>query len=230
MTLCACWRTFLRRPLHRSWNGMPRSTFDNTLDSIDNNGEQSSIYYLDANNLYGRGAMHRIDALRISGCTRTTRNNGKDQPWSEWMGAITWSEWMGAITQDIPVNMGFFIEWWHRGTSGTPMNKFHWTCRYCGQSQRGENPPETHLRSCTSTQISRALLTVAIGSSTWVYHVTHIPPHHPFQTSTLHLWVRQYCSVGKKNHRRKEPVQIISKLHLWKIRGDWTEANEGEVC
>ena len=38
------------------------------IDNIDYNGEQSSIYYLDANNLYG-GVLHASnDALRISGC------------------------------------------------------------------------------------------------------------------------------------------------------------------
>ena len=39
---------------------------NNTTDNTDNNGEQSSIYYLDANNLYG-GAMHRMMPYEIVG-------------------------------------------------------------------------------------------------------------------------------------------------------------------
>ena len=39
------------------------------IDNTVNNGEQSSIYYLDANNLYG-GVLHASnDALRVGGCT-----------------------------------------------------------------------------------------------------------------------------------------------------------------
>ena len=111
------------------------------------------------------------------------------------------------------------------------MNKFHWTCRYCGQSQRGENPPETHLRSCTSTQISRALLTVEIGSSTGVYHVTHIPPRIiRFKQAPF---IFEYVNIAqweKKTTVEKNLYKLLGKLHLWKIRGDWTEANKGEVC
>ena len=55
---------------------MPKSTLGGSvaspgnkvapIDNTANNGEQSSIYYLDANNLYG-GAMHRMMPYELVG-------------------------------------------------------------------------------------------------------------------------------------------------------------------
>ena len=210
---------------------------DNTEQAT---GSSEGIYYLDANNLYG-GVLHASnDAVRIGGCIWATRSDGEDQ---------SWSEWMGTITQDVR-QVRILHRVWYRGTSGTPW-QVQWSAilprtegghvlwwnqevrseeRHRGQSERGEYT-EAHLRSCTSSKVSRTLLSVAIGSSTGISRNSH-PPPHSIQTGTIHIRICQYAeweTSQVQNHNGEEPVQAVGKLHLWQIRGDWAEMNEGEV-
>ena len=63
--------------------------------------------------------------------------------------------------------------------------------RHRGQSERDEYT-EAHLRSCTSSKVSRALLSVVTAHSTGISRHAH-PPHHSFQAGTVHLRVREHA-------------------------------------
>ena len=84
---------------------------DNTdnIDNTVNNGEQSSIYYLDANNLYG-GAMHRMMPYELVGVPERRevmeRINRDPNGWVQSLKTFG--------------KYGFFVECEHRGTSRTP--------------------------------------------------------------------------------------------------------------
>ena len=54
--------------------------------------------------------------------------------------------------------------------------------------------------------------------------------------ATEMVWESMYYSehIGREtskiqDHCGEEPLQIVGKLHLWQIRGDWIETNESEV-
>ena len=54
------------------------------------------------------------------------------------------------------------------------------------------NTPKLILRSCPSPKVSRALLSVAIGSSTGISHHAHSPTHS-IQTGTVHIRVCKHA-------------------------------------
>ena len=156
---------------------------------------------------------------------------------------------MGEITQHI-WQIQILYRMWYWNTHTTPWQvhwssilfdtegryvfrwnqEIYWEEWYHGQSERIEYT-KTHMWSCTSSIVSRTLLSPSTGYSTRISGHSHTS-HHSFQAGTVHLRVRQHVeweTSKVQNHFEEEPVQAVGKLHLWQVRGDWIDTNESEV-